>query len=66
MTACPSSFGGEAYASWLDSDNQDANRLPALLRPANPEGWTMHAVSRQVNSRRNDGSELLEAFTVAQ
>jgi putative SOS response-associated peptidase YedK len=50
----------EDYEGWLDPNNKDFERLQAILTPANPERWTMHPVSRQVNSPRNDGPELLE------
>ena len=56
----PVILGREDHAGWLDPDNEDADRLLAMLRPADPERWTTHSVSRQVNSPRNDGSELLE------
>jgi putative SOS response-associated peptidase YedK len=48
------------YAVWLDPDQKDSDRLLALLKPADPARWTLHPVSRQVNSPRNDGPELLE------
>ena len=50
----------EDYASWLDVGNQDADGLLAMLRPADPAPWTLRQVSRQVNSPRNDGPELIE------
>ena len=51
----------EDYGAWLDPANQDADRLLALLKPTPPDQWALHPVSRQVNSPRNDGPELLDA-----
>lgn len=48
------------YAGWLDSANENKDELLAMLKPASPAHWLMHPVSRQVNSPRNDGPELLE------
>jgi putative SOS response-associated peptidase YedK len=56
----PVILGREDYAGWLDPDNKDFEWLQAILKPANPERWTMHPVSRQVNSPRHDVPELLE------
>jgi len=36
-----------------------------MLKPANAAAWTMHPVSRQVNSPRNDGPDLLEPVDAA-
>ena len=36
------------------------------LKPADPVQWTLHPVSRQVNSPRNDGPELLDAVEAEQ
>jgi putative SOS response-associated peptidase YedK len=49
------------YAGWLDTKKQNKDKLLAMLKPASPAHWSMHPVSRQVNSPRNDGPELLEA-----
>ena len=51
----------EDFATWLDPENEDAKDLLAMLKPADPAPLAMHEVSRQVNSQRNDGPELLEA-----
>ena len=56
----PVILGREDHAAWLDPDNNDTDGLLAMLRPVNPERWTTHPVSRQVNSPRNDGPDLLE------
>ena len=61
----PVILGREDHAAWLDPDTKDADGLLAMLRPANPERWTTHPVSRQVNSPRNDGPDLLEPVDVA-
>ena len=47
--------------AWLDPENEDAEELLAMLKPADPAALAMHEVSRQVNSPRNDGPELLAA-----
>ena len=51
----------EDYAAWLDPDNGDTGALTALLKPTDPGPWTLHPVSRLVNSARNDTPELLRA-----
>jgi putative SOS response-associated peptidase YedK len=51
----------EDYGAWLDPANQDADGLLDLLKPTPPDQWALHPVSRQVNSPRNDGPELLTA-----
>jgi putative SOS response-associated peptidase YedK len=56
----PVILGREDYAAWLDPGNKDADGLPAMLKPADAAPWTMHPVSRQVNSPRNDSPDLLE------
>ena len=56
----------EDYGMWLDPANQDADGLLAMLKPAPPEHWALHPVSRQVNSPRNDGPELLDAVDAEQ
>ena len=56
----PVILGREDYEGWLDPDNKDFKWLQAILKPANPERWTMHPVSRQLNSPRHDAPELLE------
>ncbi len=53
------------YAAWLDPDNTDQDTLLAMLKPIGPEDWTMHPVSRRVNSPRNDGPELIEPVASA-
>jgi putative SOS response-associated peptidase YedK len=53
-------------ATWLDPANRDVETLLGLLRPADPRSWSLHPVSRQVNSPRNDGPELIEATPDAQ
>lgn len=56
----PVILGPDDYAAWLDPDTKDAERLHTILRPADPDDWTLHLVSRRVNSPRNDDPELLE------
>jgi putative SOS response-associated peptidase YedK len=62
----PVILGREDYASWLDPGNKDADGLLAMLKPADAAPWTIHPVSRQVNSPRNDGPELLDAVEAEQ
>jgi putative SOS response-associated peptidase YedK len=56
----PVILAGEDCAGWLDPDNKDTDALLQVLAPTNPEPWTMHPVSRQVNRPRNEGPELLK------
>lgn len=50
----------DAWAAWLDPDEQDPGPLLALLVPA-PDGvLAMHPVSRRVNDVREDGPDLVE------
>jgi putative SOS response-associated peptidase YedK len=62
----PVILGPEDYTAWLDPDNRDADALRALLKPVDPAQWTMHLVSRHVNSPRNDGPDLLEPVAATQ
>jgi putative SOS response-associated peptidase YedK len=48
-------------AGWLDTKKENKDKLLAMLKPASSVHWSMHPVSWQVNSPRNDGPELLEA-----
>ncbi len=56
----PVVLGREDRAPRLDPHNRDADVLLAMQKPADAALWTMHPVSRQVNSPRNDGPALLE------
>jgi len=56
----PAILTSEDYDGWWDPNNEDFASLYAILTPADPDRWTMHRVSRLVNSPRNDGPELLE------
>ena len=56
----PVILGREDYAAWLDPGNKHADGLLTMLKPTDAAGWTMYPVSRQVNSPRNDGADLLE------
>jgi putative SOS response-associated peptidase YedK len=55
----------ESYAAWLDPENNDAEGLRAMLRPAEPEAWTLVEVSRKVNSPKNDSHDLIEPAAAA-
>jgi putative SOS response-associated peptidase YedK len=57
----PVILNDEDFAAWLHTDSEDATELLAMLRPSDPAPLAVHEVSRQVNSPRNDGPELLEA-----
>jgi putative SOS response-associated peptidase YedK len=48
------------YAAWLDPDNNDTDGLRKMLRPADPDPWTLIEVSRKVNSPTNDSPDLIE------
>jgi hypothetical protein len=48
-------------AAWLDPENRDTHWLERLLKPADPDCWTLYVVSEVVNSPRNDGPELIES-----
>jgi len=48
------------YAAWLDPNNADTDGLLAMLRPADPNPWTLRRVSRKVNSPKNDSPDLIE------
>jgi putative SOS response-associated peptidase YedK len=47
------------YDLWLDGQVEEAERLQALLRPYPSEGMQAYAVSRWVNSPRNEGPECI-------
>ncbi len=61
----PVILGREDHAAWLDPANEDADGLLAMLKPADAAPWTVHPVSRQVNSPRNDRPDLLEPVEAA-
>lgn len=50
---------------WLDPHVRDTDRLLGLSKPADPDGWTLHPVSKRVNSPRNDGPELLDPIAAS-
>jgi putative SOS response-associated peptidase YedK len=56
----------DALAAWLNPENRDTDRLLDLLKPTDPDAWTLHPVSRRVNSPRNDGPELLDSVDASQ
>lgn len=49
----------EDHRCWLDPANQDLGSLTALLTPAESLAWTLHPVSKRVNSPRNNDPELI-------
>jgi putative SOS response-associated peptidase YedK len=48
------------WAAWLDYQNRDIDHLASLLVPAPNDLLTMHPVSTDVNSVRNNGPHLLQ------
>jgi putative SOS response-associated peptidase YedK len=48
------------YDRWLDPGLQDALALQPLLKPYPPEELGIHAVSKKVNSPRNNSPDLIE------
>ena len=49
----------EAWDTWLDRNNTDADELAALLKPASEELLELFPVSTAVNSVANNGEELV-------
>lgn len=49
-----------AWDEWLDPENTDVEGLARLLVPASEDVLTMHPVSTEVNSVRNQGPQLIE------
>jgi putative SOS response-associated peptidase YedK len=56
----PAILTSEHWASWLDPHHDDVDSLLQLLDGGPPDLLTMHAVSTDVNSVRNNRSALLE------
>ena len=52
----------EAYSTWLDSANEDPEKLGELLGPAAPELFEAWPVSRRVNNPVNNDPQLLKAI----
>jgi putative SOS response-associated peptidase YedK len=49
----------EDEAAWLDPANTDPNMLKGFIHPADPENMVAFAVSRAVNSSRNESPDLI-------
>jgi putative SOS response-associated peptidase YedK len=49
----------DAYAEWLDPQNEATERLSRLLVPSAAPGLHARPVSQRVNSARNEGPELV-------
>jgi putative SOS response-associated peptidase YedK len=47
------------YDRWLDTTEQPADRLKALLRPLPDDFMVSHAVSKMVNNPRNERPECV-------
>lgn len=56
----PVILGEDAWATWLDRDNDDLDLLGRLLVPAPNDLLTTTPVSTQVNNVWNNGPELIE------
>ena len=56
----PVVIGQDDYNLWLN-DAADPDALATLMRPAQESSLTMHAVSKRVNSPRNDSIECIVA-----
>jgi len=56
----------EHFSLWLEADERDTRLLNDFLAPASAGTWDFHAVSRQVNSPRHDGPDLLGPVSVEQ
>jgi putative SOS response-associated peptidase YedK len=61
----PAVLALDALDAWLDPENADTDALLALLAPAPAAGWVLDAVSRRVNSPRNDAPDLIEPLADA-
>jgi putative SOS response-associated peptidase YedK len=56
----PVVLGVDDYATWLDPESNDRERLLALLQPADLDAIEAYAVDRRVNSPANDDPSLIE------
>lgn len=56
----PISLQATVWDAWLDRDLKDAEAVTGLLQPIDPEVIMEHAVSKLVNSVKNNGPELRE------
>jgi putative SOS response-associated peptidase YedK len=56
----PVALQASVWDAWLDRDLQDPDAVTGLLQPIDPELIMEHAVSKLVNSVRNNGPELRE------
>jgi putative SOS response-associated peptidase YedK len=54
----PISLQPSVWGAWLDRDLQDPEVVTGLLQPIDPESIMEHAVSKLVNSVKNNGPEL--------
>lgn len=55
----PVILAGEVWDAWLDRDLTDPDRALGLIRTIDSDLLMEHAVSRRVNSVRNDGPDLI-------
>ncbi len=49
----------EHFALWLEADERDTGLLSGLLTPVPVGAWEYYAVSRAVNSPRQDGPDMI-------
>ncbi|WP_405072171.1 SOS response-associated peptidase [Kribbella sp. NBC_01510] len=56
----PMAIVPDAWAEWLDPRNHDVDQLRALMAPPVDGSLDLYAVSKAVDSVKNNGPELLE------
>lgn len=56
----PMTIAPENWSDWLDPRNGDVDQVQSLMAPPTDGSLEMFAVSRLVNSVKNNGPELLE------
>ena len=52
------------FDQWLSKESNGHDELKSLLVPYQHDDLVMHAVSKAVNSPKNDSAELIEAVDV--
>jgi putative SOS response-associated peptidase YedK len=56
----PVALDSEVWDAWLDRDVTEPDQIAALLRAIDPDSIVEHAVSKAVNSVRNNGRDLTD------
>ena len=54
----------ELYERWIDPDLVDVDELGEILRDGKTQEFSFHPVSKDVNSVRNNGPELIRVVDV--